>query len=436
MGLSTMNVSPASARAVDELHQRAMLALRQQREAEAVSLWQQVIALAPDDGPANAGLGRWCLGRGQLDAAAMHLQRVAQADARKVRPWIDLALVHRRRRDEAGEEAALFGALKADPQDLLALLMRGELLERRGLMAAALDAYIAATVVAPPPERLSPELRAPVAHARALKAAHDQRLADFMDQALAPAFQNHQGEDLQRFRQSLDILLGRQRRHESQPSRYFYPQLQPVEFFDRALFPWLEALEAATDGIRQECLQVLQDGEGITPYIAYGDDQPLQQWAELNRNPRWSCYHLWKDGRPVAEHLALCPQTQQALEATPRPDQPGRTPVAMFSLLKPHTVIPPHTGASNTRLLCHLPLIVPPGCRFRVGNSVREWVEGQAWLFDDTIEHEARNDSDQLRAILIFDTWHPGLNEAERHMITAMSAAMNAFSGADSAFGA
>ena len=51
--------------------------------------------------------------------------------------------------------------------------------------------------------------------------------------------------------------------------------------------------------------------------------------------------------------------------------------------------------------LCgHLPLVVPPGCRFRVGNSVREWVVGQAWVFDDTIEHEAHNTSDELRAIL------------------------------------
>ncbi|WP_299173193.1 aspartyl/asparaginyl beta-hydroxylase domain-containing protein [uncultured Brevundimonas sp.] len=30
-------------------------------------------------------------------------------------------------------------------------------------------------------------------------------------------------------------------------------------------------------------------------------------------------------------------------------------------------------------------------------------MEGRAWAFDDTIEHEAWNNSDQDRTILIFD---------------------------------
>lgn len=47
----------------------------------------------------------------------------------------------------------------------------------------------------------------------------------------------------------------------------------------------------------------------------------------------------------------------------------------------------------NTRLICHVPLIVPPGCHFRVGNDVRQWEKGKAWVFDDTIEHEAKNNS-------------------------------------------
>ena len=89
----------------------------------------------------------------------------------------------------------------------------------------------------------------------------------------------------------------------------------------------------------------------------------------------------------------------------------------MFSILKPRTRIPPHTGTSNTRVTVHLPLIVPPGCRFRVGADTREWREGEAWAFDDTIEHEAWNDSDQPRAILIIDAWNPLLTEAEREVV-------------------
>jgi aspartyl/asparaginyl beta-hydroxylase (cupin superfamily) len=88
----------------------------------------------------------------------------------------------------------------------------------------------------------------------------------------------------------------------------------------------------------------------------------------------------------------------------------------MFSILQPRTRIPPHTGSSNIRTTIHLPLVVPPGCGFRVGAETREWVEGEAWAFDDTIEHEAWNDSDQVRAILILDGWNPFLTEAEREV--------------------
>jgi aspartyl/asparaginyl beta-hydroxylase (cupin superfamily) len=112
----------------------------------------------------------------------------------------------------------------------------------------------------------------------------------------------------------------------------------------------------------------------------------------------------------------------------------GRTPSAMFSVLKPRTRIPPHTGVTNARLVAHLPLVVPEGCGFRVGNETRQWVPGTAWVFDDTIEHEAWNDSDRPRAILIFDVWHPALTPAERAMVTAMAEAMEAFVGSDEGF--
>lgn len=431
-----MTPSSNPADAVVQLHQQAKLALQQQRDADAVKLWQRIVGLAPYDLLANAGLGRWAARTGDFSSAAQHLETVAKADSRNPRHWIDLALVHRQRGDGCSEETALFQALRADPQDLMALLMRGALFERQGRGAEAVAAYGAATIVAPPSDRLSPELRASVAHAATFRQAHERRLAAFVDSALDTAFRDHAGEDLERFRLSLDILLGRKRRFDAQPSRYFVPRLQAVEFFDRNLFPWLSALEAGTGTVREECLAVVRADQGLTPYIDYGADQPIEQWAELNHNPRWSAYHLWKDGLPVPDHVARCPETIRLLAQTPRPDQPGRTPVAMFSLLKPHTVIPPHVGASNARLVCHLPLIVPPGCSFRVGNTVREWVPGQAWIFDDTIEHEARNDSDQLRAILIWDTWHPDLSESERRMITAMNHALNAFSGSDAAFGA
>jgi aspartate beta-hydroxylase len=92
----------------------------------------------------------------------------------------------------------------------------------------------------------------------------------------------------------------------------------------------------------------------------------------------------------------------------------------LYSLLAPHTRIPPHTSSTNARLIVHLPLIVPGGCRFRVGNETREWEEGKAWVFDDTIDHEAWNDSGHLRVILMIDVWNPYLTAAEREMVSVL----------------
>ena len=279
-------------------------------------------------------------------------------------------------------------------------------------------------------DRLHPDLKPAVSRALEFGARYNQEFAAFLDRFLDEQYRTYAGENLKRFRDSLDIMLGRKKRYDSQSVTYHFPNLAPIEFFDRDLFPWLDAFEAGTDAIRDEFLQVLQTEQGFTPYISYPDDVPQNQFAELNNSPRWSAFHLYKSGERVAENAARCPVTMSLLDEAPQPDQPGRTPAAMFSLLKPNTHIPPHTGVSNVRLVTHLPLIVPEHCEFRVGNDTRKWIHGKAWVFDDTIEHEARNDSDKLRVVLIFDIWHPHLTPPERAMISSLSAAMNQFTRA------
>jgi len=308
--------------------------------------------------------------------------------------------------------------------------MRARLFERQGRTQEAMAAYGAAATVAPPIEQLAPELRPAVEQAKRHQAEYLKSRAEFLDRFLEPHLQDCTGADVDRFRLSLDILLQRKRRHDAQPMRFYYPRLEPVEFFDRSEFPWLDAIEAGFETIRDECLRALTAEQNLVPYIQYGHDQPVAQWAELNHSPRWSVFHLVKDGAVVGDNAALCPDTMALWQNAPAPQQSGRTPVALFSLLKPHTRIPAHVGASNVRLLTHLPLVVPPGCAFRVGNTVREWVPGKAWVFDDTIEHEAWNDSDQLRAIMIFDIWHPRLTAQERHLISALNEGLDAFGGA------
>lgn len=431
-----MSVSPSLLPRLAEHEAQALSAERQGRLAEALVSWREVLALDPNHPRALLASGFDAHQRGDLAGARDLYSRAARLTQDDPTPWINVARICKALKDEAGEEQALFEALSIDASDLLALLMRGQLHERQGRTAEAARAYTAACAVAPAADRLRPDLRPMLAHAAACRDRHGKQVAEQLEHALAPSFAQLQGADLDRFRLSIDIMLGRRQRFDAKPAQFYLPQVPAIEFHDdRRLFPWLEEIEAGTDQIRSEFLKVLEHDEGFTPYVAYGRDTPLNQWSELNHSPRWSAYHLVKDGQRSEPGASRCPQTMALLSKAPQPDQPGRTPVALFSLLKPRTHIPPHHGVSNARLLVHLPLIVPEACAFRVGNQTREWVPGQAWVFDDTIEHEAWNNSDKLRVILIFDIWHPSLTEPERTMMTAMSSAMNEVMGPAQGYG-
>ena len=83
----------------------------------------------------------------------------------------------------------------------------------------------------------------------------------------------------------------------------------------------------------------------------------------------------------------------------------------------------------NTRLTVHLPLIIPPGCTFRVGGQQRPWELGKAIVFDDSIEHEVWNESDVPRAVLIFDIWSPFLTLAERDLVSVVTSGVGEYYG-------
>ena len=265
----------------------------------------------------------------------------------------------------------------------------------------------------------APAVAEALGHARKVVEEDRAALTAALEQPLAAVHARHGGARQRRVELCLEALMGQRTVFYSQPTWMYFPELPAIEFFEREDFPWLDELEAAGDEIRAELLRVLAaDREGLQPYIDFPPDMPLDQFRELNRSRRWSAYFLWNQSVAESAHIARCPVTARTLEAVPlRPRIEARAPTAFFSILDANTRIPPHTGVTNTRLTVHLPLIVPPGCGFRVGGTTREWQPGKAWVFDDTIQHEAWNSSDTPRAILIFDTWNPLLTTAERDLI-------------------
>jgi aspartyl/asparaginyl beta-hydroxylase (cupin superfamily) len=209
----------------------------------------------------------------------------------------------------------------------------------------------------------------------------------------------------------------------------YYPYLAQRQFFEREEFGWVAELEAATPAIREELLALVEGDADFRPYVENNPDRPHRDFHGLNENRDWTALYLWRDGKLVEENAGRCPKTVAALEKVPLSRIGSRTPAVLFSRLEPGAHIPPHSGMLNCRLICHLPLIVPRGCWLRVGNETREWEEGKLLIFDDSIEHEAKNPTGELRIILLFDIWRPELREEERTAISGIFDAIDRFQG-------
>ncbi len=420
--------------AITALEQQISRAVNGSRPDEASRLWKRLLDLVPNHLGALTAVGQHAFRTGDMEAARNAFTRLVAADGSETQQWINLALICQNMGDEVAEESAIRGALTVDPSDFFGLILRANLYERQGKRHQAARAHGAVATVAPPLDQLPPALRPAVEKAISYRAQYELELGEYLDAQLAPVLSACDGEKVERFRTSVDIMLGRKRRFEARPMTFFYANLPAIEFFDRGLFPWLDAFEASTDVLREEFLGILGMEASLVPYVNYAPDVPLNQWAELNNSSQWSAFHIYQEGKLVATNAAKCPRTVSLLATAPQPIQVDRTPSAMFSLLKAKTRIPPHTGVSNVRLVTHVPLVVPENCGFRVGNQTREWVPGRAWVFDDTIEHEAWNESDAPRAVLIFDIWHPHLTEAERTLITALAAGLTGFASDNGGF--
>lgn len=382
---------------------------------------EAVLVQQPGHPGALNSLGLLALAEGDPRSATDCLTRAAAADPNAIPILLNLAEANRAAGDTGQELATLDRALAIDPYLLPALLRKAQAYERLGRMRESAAVYRALLAAIPSETGLPDAFRQALAHGREIVHADGEAQARRFAGPLAAVYETYKEADWSRTRVYAEQRAGLRKVYQQQPTGGHFPFLPAFEFFDRSFFPWFERLEAATDAIRAELLSLWHDGkEGFAPYVAFDPTAPVNQWAELNHSSRWSAWFLWKDGERQDAHCARCPATSAALEAVPLLDVPGKAPSVMFSVLEPHTRIPPHTGSNNIRTTVHLPLIVPPGCAFRVGGETRDWLIGQAWAFDDTIEHEAWNNSDQPRAILILDVWNPLLTEAEREAVRVL----------------
>jgi aspartyl/asparaginyl beta-hydroxylase (cupin superfamily) len=217
-----------------------------------------------------------------------------------------------------------------------------------------------------------------------------------------------------RLRHAVELLTGERELFLQAPSTFYFPYLANRQFFEREEFDWVAELEAETPAIRAELEAVIAEGADFQPYMEHEPDRARREFYGLHGDPSWTALYLWRDSRIVEENARRCPRTMAALDRVPMTRIGARTPSALFSKLTPGAHIPPHRGMLNCRMIAHLPLIVPDGCWLRVGNETRRWEEGKLLIFDDSFEHEARNESAETRIVLLFDLWRPELSDDEK----------------------
>ncbi|MEQ8311008.1 MAG: aspartyl/asparaginyl beta-hydroxylase domain-containing protein [Sphingopyxis sp.] len=340
--------------------------------------------------------------------------------------WLDQARDAHRRGDVAAETAALDGAIRADRGNIAALLAMAELKRRLADDRAAGSYYRLALATAAQARSVPPALHPGLQRAEAFLTATERAFAEHLLAQLGAA-----GIDRRkappRVAEALNMLAGEQPLYLQQPSMFYFPGLAQRPFFDRSAFDWVPALEAATEAIRSEVMALIdRSADRFAPYVTASTDRPPPNNPLLDK-PDWGAAWLWKDGA-VAEGMdRLCPATLAALDLAPRPVIPNRAPIALFSRLMPGTHIQPHHGLLNTRLICHLPLIVPDGCGLRVGAETRSWREGELLIFDDSFEHEAWNRGSSDRTILLFEIWRPDIDADEREQLTHIFAAIDTY---------
>lgn len=338
--------------------------------------------------------------------AVVLLRELAVALSPETMPWEMLARAEEALGNDAASSAALDSRLLVNKRDIGALLLKARLLEKEGDARAASSYFEAALNQEAASGGCPPPLRPLLDYGRSFMAESSRRFSEYLlDTVSAPA--------TSRVAMAIDLLMGRRDVFLQRPSVFYFPELPQRQFFDPAEFPWLEPMLAMLPEMQRELDAIEARETEFLPYVSRAPNRPAPNNPLLD-DDAWGAFWFWQAGEVVAANAASCPATMLALEHAEMPRIAGRSPTAHWSRLLSEAHIAPHHGMLNTRLICHIPIRTAPGCSLRVGNETREWVAGVPLIFDDSIEHEARNAGTGSRTVLLFETWRPELTVEER----------------------
>lgn len=364
--------------------------------------------------------GLAALGRRETGEAAQLLRsaigRVPDGDF----PWIALANCELMLERFGAAAGALERILHSAPRDLRALLLSGWAHEKQGNDRAATSFYSAARNQAQAMGGAPADLAALLEHGVRFCAGANKGFEAHLRGALSGALSPTMTE-------AVELLTGERELYLQQPSVFYYPGLAHRRFFEVEEFPWLEPMLALVPEMQRELAAVMEEGgAGFAPYVQRQANRPAPN-NPLLEDEAWTAFYFWQNGAVVEDNARRCPATMEALAMAPMPSSTGRSPNAHWSRLLPGAHIAPHTGMLNTRLICHIPIKTAPGCSLRVGSETRGWEDGVPLIFDDSIEHEARNTGPEERVVLLFEIWRPEIPEEDRDAISRIFEAIGEY---------
>lgn len=357
--------------------------------------------------------------RDSARAAALLREASATAPAAEM-AWTALGNAELQLGNADAAEAALERQLEQAARDIGALLLKGRLREQAGDARSASTFYQAAVNQVAADGPVPPALISLYKHARHFieqsRGEFEAHLLERIGCDLSPAMA-----------EALGLLTGERQVDLQQPKVFYYPGLPQRRYFEVSEFPWFESMLALLPTMQAELAEVLSGGaEGFAPYVERQQHRPAPNNPLLDKQD-WSAFHFWRNGKRVEDSAARCPATMEALCSAPLPQIPGRSPNAHWSRLLPGAHIAPHFGMLNTRLICHLPILTAPDCSLRVGSETRSWIDGVPLVFDDSIEHEARNAGPDPRVVLLFEIWRPEIPEEDRAVISRIFEAIGEY---------
>lgn len=406
------------------------------RIAEAERAFERLLAQDPLSGQALGGLGAAALRSGDADRAVDLLRRAALSSPSDAAIHEELGRAHELCADFAAAADANATAVRLDPHRYTARLHLAISLERVRKPDEAMIQYKRALDDAQRAglwlDRAStpPLLRPLIEHAVA--AVRRSRHAAF-DRLFAPLRARYGSDSLARVERCIRIFLNEEAPEypdpRQRPTFLLFPGLPTRAYFDRGLFPWIPALEAATSSIEAELEPLLRTGSGRERVLA-DDSQEAASLQGADEPPSWTGFYFYRHGIRREDNCAACPATARAIDALPLCRIREHGPEVHFSVFTAGTHLLPHCGVTNTRVVGHLPLIIPEDCALNVGGEIHRWQRGRVVVFDDTFEHDAWNRSRTTRVILIFDTWNPYLTEVERAALTELVAEIGDFRSA------